>query len=34
MKLGDCWVWGEDIAITYPHDEYLRKYYYGWFEGI
>ena len=24
----------EDVARTYPHDEYLRKYYYGWFEGI
>ena len=24
----------EDIARTYPHDEYLRKYYYGWFDGI
>ena len=24
----------EDVARTYPHDEYLRKHYYGWFEGI
>ena len=24
----------EDVARTYPHDEYLRKYYRGWFEGI
>jgi len=24
----------EDAARTYPHDEYLKKYYYGWFEGI
>ena len=24
----------EDVAITYSHDEYLRRYYYGWFEGI
>ena len=24
----------EDIAGTYPRDEYLRKYYYGWFDGI
>jgi len=24
----------EDVARTYPHDEYLRKYYYGWFNGI
>ena len=24
----------EDVARTYPRDEYLRKYYYGWFEGI
>ena len=24
----------EDVAKTYPRDEYLRKYYYGWFEGI
>ena len=24
----------EDVARTYPHHEYLRKYYYGWFEGI
>ena len=24
----------EDVARTYPHDEYLRKYYDGWFEGI
>ena len=24
----------EDVARTYPHQEYLRRYYYGWFEGI
>jgi DnaJ-class molecular chaperone len=24
----------EDVARAYPYDEYLRKYYYGWFEGI
>ena len=24
----------EDVARTYPDDEYLRRYYYGWFEGI
>ena len=24
----------EDITKTYPRDEYLRKYYYGWFDGI
>jgi len=24
----------EDVARTYPHDEYLRKYYHGWFDGI
>jgi len=24
----------EDVARTYPHDEYLRRYYYGWFDGI
>jgi hypothetical protein len=24
----------EDVARAYPHDEYIRKYYYGWFEGI
>ena len=24
----------EDIARTYPNDEYLRRYYYGWFEGV
>jgi DnaJ-class molecular chaperone len=24
----------EDVAKTYPHDEYLRRYYYSWFEGI
>ena len=23
-----------DIARTYPHDEYIRKYYHGWFDGI
>ena len=22
----------EDVTRTYPYDEYLRKYYYGWFE--
>ena len=24
----------EDVARTYPRDEYLRKYYHGWFDGI
>jgi len=24
----------EDVARTYPHDEYLRRYRSGWFEGI
>jgi len=24
----------EDVARTYPYDEYLRRYYYGWFDGI
>ena len=24
----------EDVARTYPHEEYLKRYYYGWFEGI
>jgi len=24
----------EDVARTYPHDEYLRRYYNGWFDGI
>jgi len=24
----------EDVDRTYPHDEYLRRYHYGWFEGI
>mgnify|MGYP001044037339 CR=1 FL=1 len=24
----------EDVARTYPHDEYLRKYRYRWFDGI
>ena len=24
----------EDVRRTYPHDEYLRKYHYGWFDGI
>jgi len=24
----------EDVARTYPHDEYLRRYHYGWFDGI
>ena len=23
----------DDVARTYPYDEYLRKYYYGWFNG-
>ena len=23
-----------DIARTYPYDEYHRKFYHGWFEGI
>jgi len=23
----------EDVTRTYPHDEYLRKYGYGWFDG-
>ena len=23
-----------DVARTYPHDEYLRRYHYGWFDGI
>jgi hypothetical protein len=22
------------VRRTYPHDEYLRKYHYGWFDGI
>ena len=22
----------EDVARTYPYDEYLRKYYHGWFD--
>jgi len=24
----------EDVRRRYPHDEYLRKYHYGWFDGI
>ena len=24
----------EDVTRTYPNDEYLRRYYYGWFDGI
>jgi DnaJ-class molecular chaperone len=24
----------EDVRRTYSHDEYLRKYHYGWFDGI
>lgn len=24
----------EDVARTYPYDEYLRRYYHGWFDGI
>ena len=24
----------EDVARTYTHDEYLRRYYHGWFDGI
>jgi DnaJ-class molecular chaperone len=24
----------DDIARTYPYDEYLRRYSYGWFDGI
>ena len=24
----------EDVRRTYPHDEYLRRYQHGWFEGI
>jgi len=24
----------EDVRRTYPHEEYLRKYYHGWFDGI
>jgi DnaJ-class molecular chaperone len=24
----------EDVAKAYPYDEYLRKYYYGWFDNI
>jgi len=24
----------KDVARAYPHDEYLRRYYYGWFDGI
>lgn len=24
----------ECVARTYPHDEYIRKFYHGWFDGI
>ena len=24
----------EDVVRTYPSDEYLRRYYYGWFDSI
>ena len=24
----------EDVARAYPYDEYIRKYYRGWFNGI
>jgi DnaJ-class molecular chaperone len=24
----------EDVRRTYPHDEYLRRYSHGWFDGI
>ena len=24
----------EDVARTYPYDECLRKFFYGWFDGI
>mgnify|MGYP001035465053 CR=1 FL=1 len=24
----------EDVARTYPYDEYIRKYTYAWFDGI
>jgi len=24
----------KDVARTYPYDEGLRKFYYGWFDGI
>jgi len=24
----------EAVSRTYPHDEYLRRYQYGWFDGI
>jgi len=24
----------EDVKRTYPHDEYMRRYYHGWFDGI
>lgn len=24
----------EAVRSTYPHDEYLRRYYHGWFDGI
>lgn len=24
----------EGVARTYPHDEYIRKFYHGWFDGI
>ena len=24
----------EDVARTYPYDEYLKRFYYGWFDSI
>ena len=24
----------EDVARIYPHDEYIRKFHHGWFDGI
>ena len=24
----------QDVARVYPFDEYLRKFYHGWFDGI
>jgi len=24
----------EDVRRAYPHEEYLRRYSYGWFEGV
>ena len=24
----------EEMTRTYPYEEYLRKYYHGWFDGI